>query len=491
MDIIINTNHKGDCSMKKNFLISLFVIILFTLIFSFIEVQEPNKVNEVNPIVLSINNIPNSLSKVSNLTKEEENIICATSRGLVKINEKGVIEGDLAKDVEVKSDGLEFNFILREDIYWSDGKPIDSNDVKGFFKELLQSEDESDIDALLNVYGASEFKKGKIDFDKGVAISTVNNVINIRLNQKDINFLLKLTKPQYRLRKSLALWGDLKQYYKNIVYSGDYYINDFSEDKLELVNNKKIEKNILIIKDLNTEKAMASYEVGDRDIVINPPKSTLKKLYDEELGRYYPTKKGIYLYINSIKEKMSLDVRRSLSLYIVKSIKDFEENNINAIEAAEGSYFRKDKEDLEKLQSRKVSLSKSTECTLPNKILAVVENTEDLKEYIKYLAEYFKEKDIELEYKFETKSNIENKDLRNKYDMVFIEYDADDKNREVLYDKIRKLCNESFDNLVIENNVFNLYKVVPLMFMNNNMALSEKANKVLFDSNGNLDFSRL
>ena len=196
--------------MKKIILSMLFVIFIGVFIGSFIEIQKPTKVENNNSIVFSVNKISNDLKNISNLSKEEESIIIATSRGLVKSNVNGNIEGDLVKDFSVKDNGIEYTFILKDDLYWSDGSPLDVNDVKQYFKELLKDSDE-DVGALLSIYGAKEFREGKTNFDKGVAISTEGNTINIRLNEKNDNFLLELTKTQYRIRSSLTLWKNLKE----------------------------------------------------------------------------------------------------------------------------------------------------------------------------------------------------------------------------------------------------------------------------------------
>ena len=476
--------------MKKIILSMLFVIFIGVFIGSFIEIQKPTKVETNNSIVFSVNKISNDLKNISNLSKEEESIIIATSRGLVKSNVNGNIEGDLVKDFSVEDNGIEYTFILKDDLYWSDGSPLDVNDVKQYFKELLKDGDE-DVGALLSIYGAKEFREGKTNFDKGVAISTEGNTINIRLNEKNDNFLLELTKTQYRIRSSLTLWKNLKESYSNINYSGDYYINKFSEDRIELVNKDESENTISFIKDENNEKAMASYEVGERDIVMNPPNNTLEKLYREGKGKFFKTNKGIYLYINSSKEKLNLDIRRKLSLDICKITEEYSENNSNAVELSEGSYFRKDKENLEKLQSRKVSISKISECNLPSKIRLIAENTETIKVYTKYLVELFQEKNIEIDYTFDTKTNIEDKNILNKYDIALLEYEENSNDRGKLYNEIRMLCDEKFDDLVLEDNIYDLYKFIPLMFINENVALSDRVDNLEFDSNGAIDLSNI
>ena len=164
---------------------------------------------EEKSIVYATTKIPNSLDKVTGLSKEEENIICATSKGLVEMDSEGKVIPSLASEIVEKEKGIEYEFTIRDDIFWSNGNPITAEDIRSYFKELIKAEDNENIEALLDVYGASEFKNGKGTFEKGVAITTKDNILNIRLNNKNENFLIELTKPQYRVRECIQLWSDM------------------------------------------------------------------------------------------------------------------------------------------------------------------------------------------------------------------------------------------------------------------------------------------
>ena len=165
--------------------------------------------------------------------------MCAVSKGLVSKNQDNKIVPSLASEVIKDSEGIQYEFKLRDDIFWSDGSKITPNDIVVFFKELLKEEDEENIQALLEVYGAKEFKEGNIVFETGVAIKGTDNSVIIRLNRKDDNFLSELTKPQYRLRKYLIMWGNIKNNYNTLVYSGDYKIDSISKEKMILKRNDK------------------------------------------------------------------------------------------------------------------------------------------------------------------------------------------------------------------------------------------------------------
>ena len=120
----------------------------------------------------------------------------------------------------------------------------------------------------------------------------------------------------------------------------------------------KAVNSIKIIKDDNEELSMASYGVGERDILLNPPKSQLKRLEEEKKLYSYPSDKGFYLSIGPGENKLSLADRREIYSIVYNATETFGEENSKEVEAAQGSYFREDKEDISKLQTRKVSLNK-------------------------------------------------------------------------------------------------------------------------------------
>ena len=80
-----------------------------------------------------------------------------------------------------------------------------------FFKQLLKVEDKEIYKHYLRYMEQRNLKTGKNVFETGVAIKGNDNSVVIRLNKKDDNFLNELTKPQYRLRKYLVMWSDIKK----------------------------------------------------------------------------------------------------------------------------------------------------------------------------------------------------------------------------------------------------------------------------------------
>ncbi|MEW6610256.1 MAG: ABC transporter substrate-binding protein [Patescibacteria group bacterium] len=58
--------------------------------------------------------------------------------GLVRFSAGGIVEPDLAETVEVSEDAKTYTITLRENLTWSDGEPVTSNDIK-FTVEAIQN----------------------------------------------------------------------------------------------------------------------------------------------------------------------------------------------------------------------------------------------------------------------------------------------------------------------------------------------------------------
>lgn len=180
--------------MKKIIITILISIITISILLSFIDRTPNEQVGNTADIVYSINNIPTNLKSVGDLNKREQDIICATSRGLVEVDSEGNINPVLAECYEINEDGLEYIFKIRNDVYWSNGDKIMPGDIVSFFRQVITEENE--ISALLNVFGVYDYLNTDKSFSETVAITCDENSVKIRLNSKDDNFIEELTKPQ-------------------------------------------------------------------------------------------------------------------------------------------------------------------------------------------------------------------------------------------------------------------------------------------------------
>lgn len=497
--------------MKKIITTIVLALCLILFLIVFIDVAEPQKKENGKDFVYSIPEVSYNLKSVGSLDKRMQDVVNATSRGLVELNYNNEIIPSLSESVEVKDDGLEYDFKLRDDIYWSDGTKIIPSDIATFFREILTEEDEENISALLNVYGAKAYRGGSGSFSKDVGISYGENNIVFRLNSKDDKFIEELTMPQYRIRKNVLLWEDINNNYNSLIYSGNYTIDNMSLSEIDLKKNDYIDlnivRNIKVIIDEGEEVAMAAFEIGERDIVINPPKSQLNRLNNE--GRLINLKanKAMYLAFNPKDNRLQLEGRKEIYKLFNKAFESYQLDNSLYIELAEGSYFRADKEDLSKLQARKVMSVGETDWEKPKIIHLIAEESSENKEISEYLVKWFENNtNIQLIYDLVKLTELEKINQENYYDMALISGNLSLTDEGAIYNDLVKFLDvekrekfislktegERMENfLSIEEELFNQYKILPLMFYNDNIAVNKKFKNMSLDGNGNIDFSKI
>ena len=499
-------------NLKKIFVVLGLFVVSIVFLLGFIDKSPTKQVRSEADIVYSINNIPSNFVTVGSLSKREQDIICAVSKGLVELDTNGELVPALADSVDIRDNGIEYDFKIRDDVYWSDGSKITSNDIVEFFREVITEEKE--LSALLNVYGVKDYINGNNSFSKTVAISSIDdNSVKIRLNSKDDGFLIELTKPQYRVRKELLFWEDIFKNYGTIIYSGDYYISLINEKEIILNRNDsangELVKKIYLIKDENEDLALASFEIGVRDIVMNPPANQLQRLKDSGKLIESPSDEALYLAFNSNNNNFSNDVKNEIYRLINIAIDEYQNKNNLLVELAECRYFREGNIDLTKLQSRNVMVNLKNDIEMPSKIVLVAKETLKNKDVINYLATWFKNNtNITLVYNLLNDEDMDLISEKNYYDIALINvYAKLDENEQLLNTMSSFLPKAEIEMInnsnskaekeelfaQIEEELFNNYRILPLLFYNNTIAVNNKNTSIndILDGNGNLNFNNL
>ncbi len=495
--------------MKKIILTISISIITIIILLSFIDTTPQQVSNNTADIVYSINSIPTNLKSIGDLDKRQQDIVCATSKGLVEIDSEGNIQPALAESYEINDDGLEYVFKIRNDAYWSNGDKITPEDIVSFFREVITEDNE--ISALLNVYGVKDYLESDKSFSEAVAITSDENSIKIRLNLKDDGFIEELTKPQYRLRKDVLFWEDIALNYKDIPYSGDYCIDSISETEVILKRSDKasveLAQTIHLVKDESEDLALAAFEIGSRDIVINPPKSQLERLKTEGKLIESPSNEALYLAFNVNNSNFSNEVKNEIYRLVNEAIEEYQNQNNILVELAECSYFREDKEDITKLQSRNVMVNTEKEITMPSKIVLVAQESLENKDITSYITNWFKnntETSIVVNLLSEDDMNLISE--KNYYDIalvnVYAKLDDDEQLLNTISSFIPKDQREMINNSnskaekeelfsQIEEDLFNNYRILPLLFYNNTIAVDSNVDSNILDGNGNIDFKSI
>ncbi|MGL5646219.1 MAG: ABC transporter substrate-binding protein [Clostridium sp.] len=478
------------------------------LILSFIDVYYEEGSTETSGFTYALGNINNNLKDVNNLSMREIDIITATSKGLVMKNNEGKVENELVEKINVKDNGLHYEFILKKDIKWSDGKDILPSDIVWFLKELIISEKEEDIQGVLNIYGAREFRASKGIDNSKLAIIEGENSITIRLNKKDSKFIEELTKPIYKLRKNVDLWADIKTTHNVIITSGNYVIDKVTDEEIILKKTAYVKENIPnemnIIRNMSEETSMAKFETGEVDIVVNPPSKQLNRLEEEGRLKTFSAKTGKYLYINSIHKDMNLENRKVIYKTLLKAIEGYYEENSNYISMADYSYFVEDKSELNIVQGRKVSTTKS-KGNLPKVLTMLALDTQENRVLCGYIEKWIKENtESTLSCILVKEEEYKNIALRDRYHTTLIGIEAIEIERGETFESLEHWYNEAENKLFnkekvkvkskfreLENSLFNNYRILPLYFENKNVAISENVDNISFDYYGNINFTTI
>jgi peptide/nickel transport system substrate-binding protein len=303
------------------------------------------------------------------------------------------------------------------------------------------------------------------------------------------------------------MWRAIQNNCNKLVYSGDYKIDSINKDKIVLKSNNNEAKigNIDIFSDNSVEASMASYEVNERDIVINPPETELSKLLEEKKLITIPKSNATYLVFNSKNNAIPLQGRREIYNDVCKAMEAYQNANNKEFDLAEGSFFREDKQDLTKLQARKVVSNKEGSWDKPKILTILCEDTNENRIICRSIQTWFKENtNITVKYSL-VKDEFEDQELKKRYDMLLVDNDANESKKQNFYlnfkeylsDNQNKLLeksinvkqNQDFSNL--EEDLFDNYNILPLVFYNENIAISDKAGKLKVDGNGNIDFSSI
>ncbi len=112
--------------------------LILSLILAFFLVSCNSNLKSIKEIVIAIDSEPKRINPLFLTDLNSHMVSEIIFKGLIHINEKGVPEPELAKYWEIKNNGHEIVFHLRQNIFWHDGEKFKAEDVV-FTYEILNS----------------------------------------------------------------------------------------------------------------------------------------------------------------------------------------------------------------------------------------------------------------------------------------------------------------------------------------------------------------
>lgn len=189
--------------------------------------------NDDNILRYDIGGDPKTLDPQASGDKAGEIVLSHVMEGLFEKDENGKIVPACVKNYTVSENGLTYTFTLHDELFWSNGTRLTSDDFLFAFTRLFLSETKvADISGYLSIKNAAKVYKGELPVS-ALGISTPDEAtLIIELDYKDSSLLQTLSlvssSPCNRefFEKTKGKYGID---HKNMIYNNRFVINDWKQ----------------------------------------------------------------------------------------------------------------------------------------------------------------------------------------------------------------------------------------------------------------------
>ena len=242
--------------------------------------------------------------------------------GLMGFNSRGELVRRLAKSMDVSSDLKTYKFVIRDDATWSDGVPIDGEQIQLGIERALRPETGAKLAGLLKwIEGAEAFSAGKLTSVSG--IQAKGRSIEFRLT-KPISFFDQILglPVAYPLRKDVLAandgkWDPLRG--KNVPTSGAYRIRASTPDQEILLEAARpipssAPKQVLLRIVTDESTASTLFDQGKIDVLTRIPAFDQKRYEEKKVVRNVPFQATFFLGFNLKKKPFDrVEYRRAIA----------------------------------------------------------------------------------------------------------------------------------------------------------------------------------
>ena len=214
----------------------------------------------------------------------------------------------IAKKWEYSEDGKTITFFIRDDVVWSDGKPVTAKDFEYSWKRLLAPETAAQYAYFLfDIENASQYNSGEITDPDQVGVQALSpHILQVRL-KKPVAYFPSITTfmVTYPAREDIILkYGDAWTEPENIVTNGPYTLEQWEHEyKLVLKANPQHFEGkpavdairIFVVQEPTT--ALTLYETNELDYIELPPVAIPNYKTSSEY-RNMPQLRGYYYGFN-------------------------------------------------------------------------------------------------------------------------------------------------------------------------------------------------
>lgn len=301
----------GRMSLKGKILSRKGLAVLFGLCLGFLPACSGPSEAEGPTFHMSVRAEPPTLDWSLATDSVSFNILTNLMEGLTQYNAKLEPVPALAHKWEFSEDGKTVTYYLREDAYWSDGKPVTAGDFEYSWKRLLNPATAAQYAYFLfDIENAAEYNSGKITNPDLVGVKAVSpKVLRVQLKKPVVYFpsitTFMSTFPQ---REDIVTkYGDRWTDPGKIVTNGPYTLEEWRHEyKLILKANENFYegapqvKTVLVYVVEEKTTALTLYETGELDWIELPPVA-IPHYKDHPEYRGMPQLRGYYYGFNVTK----------------------------------------------------------------------------------------------------------------------------------------------------------------------------------------------
>ncbi len=242
--------------------------------------------------------------------------------GLMGFNSRGTLVPRLAESYEVSADLKVYRFRMRPGVKWSDGAPVELDQIRLGIERALTPKTGAKLSGLLKwIEGADAFASGKATSVSGIEIAGPE--IRFKLTKPISFFEQVLALPiTYPLRKDVldangGRWDPLRG--KNVPTNGSYRIRSYEPDQaitLEAARELPSKAPRTVILRIVAEESTAStlFETRKLDVLTRIPAFDQKRLEARGVVRTVPFHATYFLGFNLKKHPFNrVDFRRAVA----------------------------------------------------------------------------------------------------------------------------------------------------------------------------------
>lgn len=268
-----------------------FILTVIVLIWVFGDSFTSGLIVPNKTLRLSLESSPKTLDPAQSTDTYSGVILGLTYSNLLRFDEQGELVLDAAKYYNVSSDGMQYEFLLKDNQRFSNGEILTAEDVAFSLNRLASPHQKSPRSWLLNqVAGFEDFQMGKTKSLWGVKVLEANR-IRITLKRAFAPFLSLFAMPQMAIlsKSYVEAGGDVSE---NTMGAGPYHLKSWRrEQDLLLLSNEQYRKsgnlNAIYYKIIKDPLSLVSEFRADGLHMIEVPPTEVASI-NETRARLFP-----------------------------------------------------------------------------------------------------------------------------------------------------------------------------------------------------------